>query len=164
MARAFALFAPFQPVFYRVLEGNKTVPNAPKEYKMHQTWVQVPMGWIESVRCEKFRHDFVARSFALISPVWRILQQVSCSREMVPNAPKRKGTHENMSLRSNGVDRECSLRKIQTRHRCTNFCINCTKFCAVAKLFQNAPERKETHQNMSLGSNGVDRERSLQKF
>ena len=39
-----------------------------------------------------------------------------------------------------------------------------TKFRAVAKLFQNAPERKETHQNMSLGSNGVDRERSLQKF
>jgi len=29
---------------------------------------------------------------------------------------------------------------------------------------QNAPERKETHQNTSLGSNGVDRERSLQKF
>ena len=29
---------------------------------------------------------------------------------------------------------------------------------------QNAPERKETHQNMSLGSNGVDQERSLQKF
>ena len=39
-----------------------------------------------------------------------------------------------------------------------------TKFREVAKLFQNAPERKDTHQNMSLGSNGVDRERSLQKF
>src|SRR6185437_2477215 len=29
---------------------------------------------------------------------------------------------------------------------------------------QKAPERKETHQNMSLGSNSVDRERSLQKI
>jgi len=44
------------------------------------------------------------------------------------------------------------------------FGVFCTKFRAVAKLFQNAPERKDTHQNMSLGSNGVDRERSLQKF
>jgi len=40
----------------------------------------------------------------------------------------------------------------------------CTKFRAVAKLFQNAPERRETHPNMSLGSNVVDRERSLQKI
>ena len=40
----------------------------------------------------------------------------------------------------------------------------CTKFRAVAKLFQNAPERGETHQNMSLGSNSVDWEGSLQKI
>ena len=27
-------------------------------------------------RCEKFRQDFVARTFALIAPVWRVLHQV----------------------------------------------------------------------------------------
>ena len=32
-----------------------------------------------------------------------------------------------------------------------------------SETVQNAPERKETHQNMSLGSNGVDQEHSLQK-
>ena len=75
-----------------------------------------------------------------------------------------------MSLYSNGVDRVRSLRKFLTTDRGTNFCINvqfgafCTKFRVVAKLFQNAPERKETQQNMSLGSNGVDRERSLRKI
>jgi hypothetical protein len=112
----------------------------------------------------------VARTLALIAPSWPILHRVSCSSEMVPNAPKRKEMHRKMSLGSNGVDRECSLRKNLTRHCCTNFCINvqfgafCTKFRVVAKLFQNAPERKETHQNMSLGSNGVDRERSLRKI
>ena len=63
-------------------------------------------------RCEKFRHDFMARTFALISPVWRVLQQVSCSSEMVPNAPKQKETHQNMYLGSNGVAREPLLRKI----------------------------------------------------
>ena len=51
-----------------------------------------------------------------------------------------------------------------------NYCINvqfvpfCFEFRVVAKLFQNAPKWKETYQNMSLGSNGVDRERSLQKI
>ena len=111
----------------------------------------------------------MARTLALIAPSWPILHRVSCSSEMVPNAPKRKEMHRKMSLGSNGVDRECLLRKNLTRHCCTNFCINvqfgafCTKFRVVAKLFQNAPEQKETHQNMSLGSNGVDRERSLRK-
>ena len=55
----------------------------------------------------------MARTFALIAPVWRILQQVSCSSETVPNAPKRKETHQNMSLGSNGVDRECHCEKFR---------------------------------------------------
>jgi len=33
-----------------------------------------------------------------------------------------------------------------------------------SETVQNAPERKEMQENMSLGSNSVDRERSLQKF
>ena len=37
-------------------------------------------------------------------------------------------------------------------------------FSAVTKRLQMHPYWKETHQNMSLDSNGVDRERSLQKF
>jgi hypothetical protein len=59
--------------------------------------------------CEKFRYNFVAQTFALIAPVWRVLQQISCSSEMVPNAPKWKETHQNMSLGSNGVDQEFLL-------------------------------------------------------
>ena len=61
---------------------------------------------IGSVRCEKFKQDIVARTFALIAPVWLILQQVLCNSETVPNVPKRKETHQNMSLGSNGADRE----------------------------------------------------------
>src|SRR6185312_15850957 len=112
----------------------------------------------------------VARTFALIAPVWRILQQVLCSSETVPNAPKRKETHQSMSLGSNGVDRERSFQKILTRHCCTNFCINCTSLARFAPISCNSetdpnpPKRKETHQNMSLGSYGVDRERSLRKI
>ena len=53
----------------------------------------------------------MARTFALIVPVWRVLQQVPCNSETVPNAPKQKETKQNMSLGSNGVDRERSLHK-----------------------------------------------------
>ena len=91
------------------------------------------MVWIRSVRCEKIKQDIVAQIFALIPPVWRVLQQVSCSSKTVPNAPKRKGTHQNLSLGSNGVDREHSLRKNLTRHRGTNFCINCTSLACFAQ-------------------------------
>ena len=69
-----------------------------------------------------------------------------------------------MSLGSNGVDREHTLRKFQIRHRGTNFCINCTSLeCFASSLCSsimvpNAPKQKETQENMSLGSNCVDRE------
>ena len=53
----------------------------------------------------------MARTFALIAPVWRILHQVSCISETVQNAPERKEIHQNMSLGFNGVDRERSLQK-----------------------------------------------------
>jgi hypothetical protein len=122
---------------------------------------------IGSFICKKFREDIVARTFALIAPVWRVLHYVSCSSETAPNAPKRKGTHQNLSLGSNGVDWERSLRKILTRHRGTNFCINCTILARFAASFvqlrngSKCTQTKKTHQNMSLWSNCVDRERSL---
>ena len=67
--------------------------------------------WIGSVHFKKFWQDFVAQTFALIAPGWPILHRVLCISETVPNAPKRKETYQNMSLGSNGVDRERSLRK-----------------------------------------------------
>ena len=79
------------------------------------------MGWIRCVGCENLR-DFVARTFALIAPVLSVLQQVSCSYETIPNAPKHCATHQNMSLGSNGVDWVRSLKKIPTQLHGTNFC------------------------------------------
>ena len=62
------------------------------------------MVWIGSVRCEKIRLDFVARTIALIAPVLSVLQQVSCSYETIPNAPTYYEMHQNSSLGSNGMD------------------------------------------------------------
>ena len=81
------------------------------------------MGWIGCVRCENIRRDFVARTFALIAPVQPILHRVSCSNEMVPNAPKHYETHQNMSLGPDGVDRVDLLEKILMQLCGLNFCI-----------------------------------------
>ena len=62
------------------------------------------MGWIRCVGCEKLQRNFMARTFALIAPVQYVLQQVSCSYEMMPNAPKYNKTDRIISLGSNGVD------------------------------------------------------------
>jgi len=67
------------------------------------------MGWIGCIHCDKFGHDFVARTIALIAPFQLVLHRVSCSNEMVPNAPKHYETHQMMSLGSNGVDWLCLL-------------------------------------------------------
>ena len=70
------------------------------------------MEWIGCIRSEKFRRDFVARTFALIAPVRPVLHRISCSKEMIPNAPKHYETHQKMSLESNGLDRVHLLRVI----------------------------------------------------
>ena len=114
------------------------------------------MGWMGFVRCEKFRCDIVARTFALIAPVQLVLHRVSCSNETLPNAPKHYEMHENMTLWSNRVDRVRSLRKILIRtcaliapvqlilHR-----VSCSN-----EILPNTPKHYETHTNMSLWSNG----------
>ena len=82
------------------------------------------MGWIRCVRCENIQYDFVARTFTLIAPVQPILHRVSCSNEMVPNAPKPDETHQNMSLGSDGMDSVDLLQKFQTQLCGLTFCIN----------------------------------------
>src|SRR6185312_8857203 len=122
------------------------------------------MGWIGCVCCEKFRRDFVARTFAPVRPV---LQRVSYGNQMVPNATKLYEMQRNMSLGFNGVDRVCLLRKIPTRLRGTNFCTSLARFASSFVRQPNSPECTQivrTHQNISLGSNGVDRVCSLQKI
>ena len=102
------------------------------------------------LHCEKFRRDFIARTFALIAPVRPDLHRVSCSNEMVLNVPKHYEINPNMSLGSNGMDRVASLRKIPTRLYCTNFCINCTSSARFTPSFiqsQNGSKNTQTLRN-----------------
>ena len=112
----------------------------------------------------------MAQTCALIEPDQPVLQRVSCSNETLPNAPKHYETHQNMSLGSNGVDRFRSLRKIPMDFVERTFALVAPvqpvlyRAMCSNKTIQNASKHYETHQNMSLGPNGMDRVHSLQKI
>jgi len=139
--------------FLAIAKRSQMHPNGKKHTK---TWVYGLMLWIMSVSCEELWHDFVARTFTLIAPVWRILHQVSCSSETVTNAPKRKQTYQNRSLWSNGVDRERRCEKFLQDFVARTFALIAPvwhilrQVSCSSKTVPNAPKRKETHQNMSF--------------
>jgi len=104
----------------------------------------------------------VAGTFALIAQVKPVLHRASYSNETIQNAPKHYKTHQYMSLGFNGVDRVRSLRKFL----CDFLARNCALIGQVQhvlhrvlcgnKILPNTPKHYETHQNMSLGFDGVD--------
>ena len=110
------------------------------------------MGWIGCIHCQSLWCEFMARTFELIAPVQPVLHWVSCSNETLPNAPKQNKTHQNMTLRSNGVDRVCSLQKISMQLRGTNFCTSSKRFAPsfvrlpnghkCTQMVQNAPKHE----------------------
>jgi len=91
VARSFALIAPVWRVLQQVLCSSETVPNAPNQ-KRNAPKQEFRVQWCGSGAfvVKKFLQDIVARTFALITLVWRVLQQVLCCSETVPNAPKKK--------------------------------------------------------------------------
>ena len=122
------------------------------------------MGWIGCVCCQKFRCDFVERTFALVRP---ILHRVSCGNQTVPNSPKWYKTHKNVSLGSNGVDLCVRCEKFRRDFMAWPFSLVRPVLHRVSssnKTLPNAPKYNETHQNMSLGTNGVGRVHSLRKI
>ena len=80
--------------------------NDPNATKYYETDRNISLGsnrvdWVRSLW--KIRRDFAAPTFALIAPVHPVFRRVSCTYEMIPNAPKHYEMHQNMSLGSNGV-------------------------------------------------------------
>ena len=112
----------------------------------------------------------MARNFALIAPVQPVLHRVSCSYEMIPNAPKHYETHQNMSFGSNGTVWVHSLRKIPTWLRARTFALIAPVHTILHRVscsyetILNAPKYYKTDWNISLGSNGVDWVHLLRKI
>ena len=84
-----------------------------------------------------------------------------------PNSPECTHivrTHQNVNLGSHGVDQVPSLRINPTPIRGTNFYTSSACFAPSFVRQPNSPECTQIvrmHQNISIGSNGVDRVRSL---
>ena len=120
----------------------------------------VQWGWIGCDHCENIWRDFVTWTFAFIALVQPILHRVSCTNKMVQNAPKHYETHQNMSLRSDGVDRADLLQKNLTQLCGLNFCINYNSSACVEPSIvkqRNGPKCCQTLRNKTkhrLGSNG----------
>jgi len=137
---------------------------------MHPNMSLGPTRWIRCIPCEKFWCDFMARNFALIAPVWPILQQASCSNKTIQNAPKHYETHQNMSLGPMGWI-GCVRRKKFKRNFMVRTCALIAPVQPILhrvsysnEILPNTPKHYELHQKMSLGFNGVDRVRSLWKI
>ena len=125
------------------------------------------MAWIGCVHCEKFQNDFMAQTCLLIAPAQPVLHRVSCSNETLPNTPKYYETHINMSLGSNGGGLGAFVAKKSRRdYVARTFALIAPvhsvlhRVSCSFKTIPNAPKHYATHQNMSLGSNGVDWVRS----
>src|SRR6185295_11520473 len=165
MARTCALILPFQPSLHRLSCSNETIQNAPKHYEMHQI-MSLGSNGVDRVRSlPKISMRLRAQTFALIAPVHPVLHRVSCSNETIQNAPKHSKCTNTCIYGPMGWI----------------VCVHCEKFrcdfmaqtCALIAPFQpilhrvssinerlpNAPKHYETHQNMSLGFNWVDRVR-----
>ena len=126
------------------------------------------MGWIDCVRCQKSRRDFVAQT--LIALVHPVLHRVSCSYKTITNAPKHYTMHQNMSLWSNRVDWMRSWRKSRHDFVAQTFALIAPVHTILHRVscsyetIRDEPKHYETYQNMSLGSNVVDLVRSLRKI
>jgi len=128
------------------------------------------MGWIGCVRCEKFQCDFIAQTCPLIAPVQPILHRISCSNETLPNVPNTTKCSKTWVWGPMGWIGCVRCEKFQ----CDFMAQICALFALVQPVLQqvscsngtltNTPKHYETHKNMSLGFNGVDRVRSLRKI
>ena len=128
------------------------------------------MGQIGCVCCQKkSRRDFVAPTFALIAPVHPVLHQVSCSYEMIPNAPITMKRTKTWVYGPMGWIRCVCWEKLQRDFVARTFALIAPVQYVLKQVLcrygtiPNAPKYYETHQNISLGSNGVDWVRSLRK-
>ena len=95
--------AHFAPSFMQKRNGPKCTQTLQKHNKR---WVSVPIGWIRCVHCENIPHNFAARTYALIAPVWPILHWVYCRNKNNPKCTQtlRNATKDEFRVQQGGLD------------------------------------------------------------
>jgi len=171
MVQNFAIIAPVQPSLHQVFCIIETIQDAPKtQQSTPKTKFMVQCGRTGAFVAKNSDTTSWHEPFSLIAPVQPKLLQVLYSNETIPNAPKHYETHQNMCLGSNRLHRVCSLQKCPMRLCGPNFCIIATVrpilhwVLCCNETITNVPKHYVTHKNMSLGSYGLDRVRSLRKI
>ena len=122
---------------------------------------------IRCVGCEKLQRDFGARTFALIAPVLNVLQQVSCTykrSQMYPNTTKHTETLVLGQMGWIGCCEKSRCDVAQTFVLITPVHPVLHRVSCSYETIPNAPKHYETHQNINLGSIGVDWVCSLRKI
>ena len=164
VALTFVWIEPVQYVLQQVSCSYETISNGPKYYETDRniSFGSHGVDWVGSLR--KIPMWLCGTNFCI---------NCTCSPRFAPSFmqlrndpkwPKYYEMNQNLSLGFNGVDQVRWLRKITTRLRGTNFCINCTSSTRFAPSWQMHANTTKTSQNMSLGSNGVDHVRLLPKI
>ena len=118
------------------------------------------MVWIGCILCEKFRRHFVARPFALhqFGPICTESHAVTKCSQMHPNIMKRFRTR--VCLRCEEFRRHFVA---QPSALIAPVRPDLHRVSHSNEMVPKAPKHYETHQNMSLGFNGMDRVPSLRK-
>ena len=89
----FALIAPVCPVLLPVSWSTETVPNAPKREETHQNMSLWSSGMDQERSLWKILTGHRGINFCINCTSLARLHRVSCSNEMIPNAPKHYETH-----------------------------------------------------------------------
>ena len=159
MAQTFALV---QPVLHRVSQDNQTVSNASKQYEMHQN-MSLGSNGVDRVRSlleipTRLRGTNFSTSSARFGPSFVSKPNYSKCSQIVRNAPK----HEfRMQWGGSGV---FIAKNFDATSWKQTFCTSSAHFAPSFVRRSNCPKQYKMRQNMSLGSNRVDRVRSLQKI
>ena len=163
MARTFTLIAPVHTVFHRVSCSCEMIPNPPKHYTTHQNMSLGSNGayWVCSLwKIPTWLHGTnfcfnCTSSLYFASSFMQLWNDRKCTQTLC-NPPKHEfrvqwsglGVLVEKKSRRDFVARTFAL--IAPVHTVLHW-VSCSY-----ETIPNAPKHHATHQNMSLGSNGVD--------
>jgi len=163
VARTFALIAPIHTVLHRVSCSYKTIPNAPKHYATHQNMSSGSYGvdWVRSLR--KITTWLCGTNFCInctsspcfASSLRQLWNDPKCTQTLC-NAPKHEfriqwGGLGAFVMKNPDLTSWHELFVLIAPAHPVLHRVSCSY-----ETIPNAPKHCATHQNMSLGSNGVD--------
>jgi hypothetical protein len=171
VGRTFVLIAPDQYVLHQLSCTYETIPNAPKYYETHRN-ISLGSNGVDGVcslrKITTLLHGTdicinCTSSVCFASSFMQLQNDPKCTR----NTVKRT---ETLVCRPTWLIGCVRCKKSRRDFAAPTFALIAPvhpvfhRVSCIYEMIPNAPKHYETHQNMSLGSDGVDQVRSLQKI